>query len=494
MKNIHSDRFDRYRHDYRDFGYKRPVHHYVPNRTYYPDYTIDTIFVQNFNSFLSKKSESDESIIFLTELINIFLMPTISLASFLLNVVCVAIFSSPKLKSTLYKYLQANSITDLITLLLAIIGSFAKLTETAGITFSVYTSAQFFFVFLSYTTLTISNFIKIAMTFDRIFRLKKVCKFYTKKSAFGWIIFIIVAFSVGANVPKIVFHDLITYEWQHSSFLIFTLTYAGKQKSAGLMVVITSILLEFVPIIMVIILSIVMIVVVKHHLKKLKTIEDMSAEDELEAEKVAIENGGVDVKVPIGEPTTKPVRKRINFDIYDEDDSEDESEMDVVVIANIENDSIIEPEKKSNSDETSEGMDVKMKRRDSVKSETDRTDIDVTRYLLTKMININCLVYILGHLFFAFCSVFIQVKYFFYYGPLMNMYKDAYPLLNLLIAISYILLYVSFGANFFIYFAFNGSFRRILNNDDKKPVEEEKLPIEGEEGSNANPDAILKSL
>lgn len=274
--------------------------------------------------------------------------------------------------------------------------------------------------------------------------MKKIAKWYVRKTSFKWIISLLVIISAGVNSPKLIFYNLYNNTWQKSNALTLILSDQGNQTVKGPLLIISTILIELIPYITVIVLNIILLYAIKDHLKTLKAIEDASNDEEAE-------------KLPNG---CRMRRKRIHFDIYDEDDSEEETAVDIVVIVNIESDSGIEGET-IKKDEASE---VKMEKKEAVDM---RTDIEITRFSLTKMLQLSYIVYILGHSLFVFSSIFVQIKFFFYYGPLMNLFKDHFLVINLVIAVSYWFLYISFGANFFVYFAFNGLFRKMINNSTK---------------------------
>jgi hypothetical protein len=431
---------------------------------WYPGYSIDYNFLNNFNSYFAKRTPSEEALKYITDVINLFLVPIVCFISMTLNGICVSVFSNKKFRSTLYRFLLVNSAIDFVTLFFALIGSFVKITETSGAEFNINSSAQYFFVFISYTTLTASNFIKIAMSFDRIFRLKQICKFYAKKWTFIIITFFVLVFSIGANIPKLIFQNLISYEWRTTSYLTVTLTYFGKHEVAGLVVIFSSLLLEFIPIIAIIILNIVLFIAAKKHLKKLESMENNAVLEQTQGETTKMTPG-------------QTIKKIIFFDIYNED-SEDEKTADVMMIANIENDSSIGGGNSSiHITRSSSSTVAQESKTESVNTQHEnKTDIQMAKYLLTRMIQINCLVYLIGHAMFALCSVYIQIKYFFYYGPLMNLFQERYIVFNFIMALSYLLLYGSFGANFFVYYKFNGSFKKIFNEGEKK----DDLPLSKE--------------
>jgi hypothetical protein len=415
---------------------------------------------------------------FSTDFTNVFLIPCTIIVSFLLNVICISIFTSSNLKSTFYKYLSANSINDCITLMVALLSLFVY-SDT-------YSAAQYFFVYLSFTSLTISNLLKIALSLDRIFRLSKMCKWYVKKTSFKWILAALVVFSAGINSPKLIFSDLYSNSWQKSNILTLTLNPEGSEsKIKGPLLIISTILIEIIPYIAVLALNVVLLSAVKDHLKSLVKIEDASG---LDADGVSMGGGGNEGQTIIVPRTINRMKqKRVHFDIYDEDDSDEET-ADVVVIANIESDSAIDGMSQASSKEDS--MEVTMEKKEKKENIDQRTDIEITRFSLTKMLQLSYIVYILGHSLFVFSSIFIQVKYFFNFGPLMNVFKQHMLVINLIIAISYLFLYISFGANFFVYFAFNGLFRKMLSKTTKKNKEDG----DEENGEEGGEDSIAQNF
>lgn len=381
--------------------------------------------------------ETNDWVSFFHDLINVFIIPCVITISFVLNLICITVFSSSTIKSTIYKYLSANAIADCITLLVALLGLFVKMTENTNFYPTSYVSAQYFFVFISFTTLTISNFIKLILALDRIFRLKRKCKWFVKKHSFKWIIGSIIVLSSLLNCPKLIFSELYTLESQKYNFLNLNVTTVGNGKIKGPLLITSTAMLEIVPFITIIVLNVILIVIVRNLLKKFLKLEESSTYEDDSA----------------GHEITK--RKKISFNVYDDDESDDEDTVEIVVIANIDNENTIESEPKS------EQMEVTMEKKE--KDVSNQAEIEITRFSLTKMLFIMLLVYILGHILFVICSIFIQVKYFFYFEPIVNLLQKNSMLIEMIISIAYLFLYTSFGANFFVYFTFNGLFRRLVS-------------------------------
>lgn len=478
----------------------------------YNDYFSNGRFHRHIEELEARQniSKTQYWLTFSTDLTNVFLIPCTIIISFLLNLICISIFTSSYLKSTIYKYLSANSIIDCIMLIVALLGLFVY-SDT-------YSSAQYLFIYLSFTALTASNMIKIALSLDRIFRLKKVAKFFVRKTSFKWIMSIIVVFSAAVNSPKLMFYNLYSNTWQRNNFLTVTLTTDGNKTVTGPLLIISTILIELIPYIIVVVLNIVLLVAVKEHLVKLKSMEEMSEESVVEGEctpeKLPSTPGTPGTPTTPTTPTNMLKKKRIHFDIYDQDDSDEDT--DEVVIPNLESDSTIDVRKKkkkkekkikskskeaeaeegnAKSEANSEANGEDEEDDDDDESSDDekpeklepmdmRTDIEITRFSLTKMLQLSYIVYILGHSLFVFTSIFVQIKYFFYYGPLMNVFQKNLLVINLLIALSYWFLYISFGANFFVYFAFNSLFRKIIT----KTTESKDEKKHGEDGECSNSD------
>jgi hypothetical protein len=114
-----------------------------------------------------------------------------------------------------------------------------------------------------------------------------------------------------------------------------------------------------------------------------------------------------------------------------------------------------------------------------------KSDVERTKCRLSKMIQMNCLFYIIGHSLFSVCELLIQIKYFFYYGPLMNIPRENYPFINFLIALSYLLLYFSFSLNFLAYYKYDLLFGLILSNKSKDASAEENTNTNEEQKQNA---------
>lgn len=158
-------------YDDRDDFLMQFYNQYNMSHSGYRPYFFNTHYHGRLEDLLEAKrniSRTQYWLTFSTDMTNVFLIPCTIIVSFVLNLICISIFTSSTLKSTFYKYLSANSIVDCITLTTALLSLFAY-SET-------YSSAQYFFIYMLFTALTISNLIKIAVSLDRIFRLKKVFK------------------------------------------------------------------------------------------------------------------------------------------------------------------------------------------------------------------------------------------------------------------------------------------------------------------------------
>jgi hypothetical protein len=111
-------------------------------------------------------------------IINFCLIPLVICLGILLTILSINVFLHSRVKSLIYKYLLYNSIFDMITLCIAFVNTCTSLFNKSD-EFLKYVKyiEIYLFLYVSSVTLTCSNLTKCALAFDRIFKLKGKCFF-----------------------------------------------------------------------------------------------------------------------------------------------------------------------------------------------------------------------------------------------------------------------------------------------------------------------------
>ena len=90
---------------------------------------------------------------------------------------------------------------------------------------------------------------------------------------------------------------------------------------------------------------------------------------------------------------------------------------------------------------------------------------------LSKMIQLYCLVFMLGHGLFTITSFLIQTQYLQNHN-INEKHHNLFPMrqetLDLLVSLSLLFLYLSFSGNFLVYYQYNSLFRFVLTGNDSQ--------------------------
>jgi hypothetical protein len=450
------------------------------------DYETNASFYANIIEYFTTEWYTRSFFNNLTDIIYLFCLPTVALFGIILNLICIIIFLNPIIKSLIYKYLLFNSLFDFISLILILGKSTMNLIQTP--IFNLHTNVYdiYFFVYFLSVMITCSNMTKIALLLERIFKLKKCCKWFTNKKSFKFVMSLIIIISFLLNSPLIYGFSLFSNAWSKHTYFLLTLNKNGINHTLGVIFIINAILVDIGVFILVIVMSVILLIVIKLHKKKLGKME-------LEG---------------------KNSNKRIGFEIVDNDDDDDDDEDDeneeetssdgksieivynnpAFVITSSEqfDDNFTKFNERTNQNHLSSSEpkasinNLTNKTKKNTKNNV-KSDVEKTKCQLSKMIQMTCLFYIFGHILFSICELMIQIKYFFYYGPMMNIPRENYPFINFLIALSYLFLYLSFSLNFLAYYKFDVLFGLILCNKSKDvQVEENTNPNEEQKQNGEN--------
>nr|QVK45837.1 G protein-coupled receptor [Proales similis] len=421
------------------------------------DYSHNSTFFFYFLEYVLYEWYFPRLMSYMTDTINVLLLPLVALTGLVINIICVFVFSNPCLKSVIYKYLLANCSFDLVTIVLFLLRSMVNFVRKTSFRSHASALEICFLVYITSVSITCSNLCKLVILLERICKLRKSLRRLTTNAAFKYIIALMVIFSLVANSPLIFGYKMYADVGLKQSYFFMTLNQYGHKSSTGIFMVLNAILVEAGIYLLVVLTSIFLLIEIRLHLKKLGKLARTST--------IAEQN--------------------INFEV-DNDDNLDEA-YDVFYINHAEPVSTIsappsyrelemahapgaEPVQQA---EAAEGQQVRIASAEQVSEEMLKL-MEKTRCQLSKMVSMNCLSYILGHTLFIAVAVFVQIRYFFYMGPYLNIFVKSHDLINLLVACAYLLLYTSYCANFFIFYKFDRMFRHILAN--KQPEEQQDAP------------------
>ena len=416
-----------------------------------PNNTDHVYFLINVKEYIDESFYFQELILYFLDFLNSFIIPIIISCSLPLNLICVWGFLDSRLKNVVYKFLLFNSIFDSITLSTVGLRLLVKI-------FTRYNPAIDFYIFsfLSNVSLTCSNLTKIGFSLERIFKLKSICQIYRKKSSFKYIITMIIVVSMLANSPVLFGYSFYSDTFMKQSYYIMILNDFGRSSAFGIMMVVNAVFVDFGVFLAVVVINLVLLKLIRNNSRKLTEMLN-------NPNVINPDNNGQDYK-----NINKGVYFESNGSVYD-DESEDEKEhyiiLDPVSISNltkIADDksnakmSELEPSKTAN-DLITNAIDEKEK-------SASKNKVTKAKLNLTSMIQSNNLIYIFGHLLFSISSIFVQIRYFFHFGNYMNVCFECFYWINLMIILSYMMLYASFGCNFFIYYYQNSKFYSIFKN------------------------------
>lgn len=419
------------------------------------DYESNSKFQNNFLDYSAQNWLYKEYMRNLIDSINYCFVPLAACIGIFFNFICIVAFSSSRLKSTIYRYLFYNSLFDTITLVIAFVRTFTVYVQVEQVTPYTQFFEPYLFVYFSSVTLTCSNLSKIALAAERICKLKGKLKCFTGKKSFKWIMSSIIAFSIVSNSPILIGYSLFSQSVIKQTIAFVTLNEKGHNSSYAFLFVLNSIFLDIGVFLCVLIIDIILIIVIRSHLKKIAKIESRSAES-----------------------SNCRSYKRIQFETYEEDLDDDETDEDdgsVVVIANIRNENVSITNRETTTTDSPSSHVEESNANNNIQANSakkkDEKIVEFSKCNLAKLIQLYCLVFLFGHSLYSFTAVITQIKYFYFYGPLMNLYPKNYYLLNLLIALSYLILYTSFCFNFFVYYKYNPLFRFIIKGRRNKSDE-----------------------
>jgi hypothetical protein len=135
-------------------------------------------------------------------IMNIYSIPIVSLIGFFLNIVCLIVLLSPKLKGDTYKYLIFKTISHLIFQFATALTPMYRCTQCAVVSSLIVNIFRFGLNFCVINVVsTYANLSEIALTYDRLYLLKQQhSKFLIKLPAFYTLIaFILIG--IIANIP-----------------------------------------------------------------------------------------------------------------------------------------------------------------------------------------------------------------------------------------------------------------------------------------------------
>ena len=370
------------------------------------------------------------------------LVPLTICVGMLLTFVSINVFLHSRVKSLIYKYLLFNSIFDMITLCIAFLNLFISLFGNK--TFAKYAEffENYFFLYSSSVTLTCSSLTKIALAFERIIKLKSACLCMTGRSSLKWTMSLILLFSMLANFPILIGHHFFVKDKRMATpslaFMRLKQQNRTELTTVGSFFVINTIVLDVTAFFGVVFVDILLIIVIKLSLNRISKFQRNNRQT-IEFETVNDNEDSYDQLNNLG-------GMRVSADLMNESVSFENisrSPNDSSASSNTQNDHIM-PKVVRLPTEKSKNIELAYK------------------CSLSKMIQMYCLIFIFGHIFFTTTSLLIQTQYLSAKHTLSFEKKN----LDLFISISLLFLYSSYCGNFFVYYTYNSLFRSVLNGEN----------------------------
>lgn len=371
-----------------------------------------------FSILLSNDDQLEKTINIIRFIVDAYLSPIISGFSLILNILNIFVFSDSKMLSPIYKYLLANSIFDCIHIVVSQMRQFFKYRSFYGL-FSYDFLELYFYTYLSSISFLCSNIIKVAFSLERYFRMKGICKIYLKKSSFKWILLSTIIFSIFNN-SIILFSNNFFTDYSSRKYVFFlTLNMEGFNSKTGLFLNMLAIFLDIGVFVLIIFINVLLLIEIE---KKNKLIKNL-----------------------IGQTSAYFFTDNETSDINENDYLENEV-------------TSISPSYTENSVQLEQNQDIRMK------------NLTVTNSIknTSKTIFATIVLYVISHLLFSILLIWIQTNYYIKLGPMLNSLFENFYIFKLLISLANILLYLSFGLNFFVYYFYNKLFNNVLKSLFKK--------------------------
>lgn len=367
-----------------------------------------------YTIFLSNDDQFEKNINIIRFVVDAYLSPLISFFSLFVNILNIFVFSDSTMKSPIYQYLLANSIFDCIHIVVSQIRQFFKYRSFYNM-LSYDFLELYFYTYLSSISFLCSNIIKIAFSLERYFRMKGICKTFLKKSSFKWILLFIIIFSI-LNNSIILFSDNFFTDYSSRKYVYFlTLSMKGYNSKTGFFLNILAIFLDIGVFLLIIFINVLLLIEVR---KKNKLIKNL-----------------------IEQTSAYFIAENETSDINENDYLDNES-------------TSICPSYTENSVQLEQNQEIRVKNliiANSIKN-------------TSKTVIATIVLYVLGHLLFSILLIWIQSYYYVKLGPMLNALFENFYIFKLLISLANMLLYLSFGLNFFVYYFYNKQFKNVLKN------------------------------
>jgi len=379
-------------------------------------------------------SHTAESIETLIDNLTVYVSPVISCTSLFFNILCFLILKRPSFKGSLNKYLFVNSIFDIFALVLIALKPLLQdeVTETV--------SELYFFIYLISVCMTCSSLTKIAFSFDRLTRMTSKYRFLFRRSQ-CFIIFMYMSIACLINSPIFFNLNKLIYKWYKMTYFEMTLNENGTSGLLNIFFILSGNLFDLSCVICIILNVFLLRSAIK---RNMKTIEQI-----VEIEK----NKSTQFVIDLGESQEKETIER------DEEETinDDQQFTDGLSMRTIQ----------TNLDDV-EDVEMIGDKSTTKKRKHNPIEIEEQRRRLCQIVLFANMAFLLGHGPYAFWNFILQVVDL-SAGPVKVYVGYNYQAhLDLVNCLTNLLVQLTCGLNFFIYFYFSQSFQISVKNSFKK--------------------------
>jgi hypothetical protein len=302
---------------------------------------------------------------------------------------------------------------------------------------------------------------KLSFSLERYFKLNRCCKILLKPNAFKYIIATLACIGFITNSPILFGYSLISDKIKGRTLYFMHLNNFGEQQSFGVLMVIDAVVIDVLVFVCVLFINWLLVLSIREHSKRMQRSFGRRSRNDRSSAAVSDAAASTNAECFV-EDIDEESSSNVIITYMNNDDCElnnNESTEHYQQPQQLDQD----PEQLEQLDPLERPVEIQL---DQSTRESARTrkkiEIQSSIQSTSKMIQITSVVYLFGHLLYSVAGILVQLQYFETFANVIFRLLGHDITIDFVSSLSCLFLYISFGANFFVYCFFNELFYSLI--------------------------------